>query len=408
MGADDLNEEKMDELLRLMRAAVPDTSGMSDAGKVGFVYKFDYDPSASYEKLDVVKFGMSLWTPKGDTTGNPPPDQSQEGQENVQENEHWVLFLPGALGSEYVKKTDLAKAPTETAAGKAGISYPDGKTIFSDENGMLTGATAGKELAQEELEEQIANGDLEAGDVVYLTGKSAGTNGLLIIVDKELNENSVHAIRNSAVTKAVNAANALIAENQRLIAETQALRATLEGFGLGKICPVGVTDVTEDNGMVLGAFEKNASVSGTIGNLISSESGKRKTMLFRHYLQKDEEGQAAGWDWEIGRIYSAAEKITNYSLFQAMVNYQFSNITCSTYVSEESVFFDFWLIGHDKGNGSFYIFSARVFSLNQGNSYKIESAERFAITASGDVSVQKYESGQLINGFKFYGIAKFN
>lgn len=268
MGADDLNEEKMDELLRLMRAAVPDTSGMSDAGKVGFVYKFDYDPSESYEKLDVVKFGMSLWTPKGDTTGNPPPDQSQEGQENVQENEHWVLFLPGALGSEYVKKTDLAKAPTETAAGKAGISYPDGRTIFSDENGMLTGATAGKELTQEEMKDQIANGDLEAGDVVYLTGKPAGTNGLLIVVDKELNEDSVHAIRNSAVAKAINAANALIAENQRLIAETQALRATMEGFGLSKICPVDVTDVTEANGMVLGAFEKNASMEGTLARKI--------------------------------------------------------------------------------------------------------------------------------------------
>lgn len=284
MGADDLNEEKMDELLRLMRAAVPDTSGMSDAGKVGFVYKFDYDPSASYEKLDVVKFGMSLWTPKGDTTGNPPPDQSQEGQENVEENEHWVLFLPGALGSEYVKKTDLAKAPTETTAGKAGISYPDGKTIFSDENGMLTGATAGKELTQEELEEQIANGDLEAGDVVYLTGKPAGTNGLLIVVDKELNEDSVHAIRNSAVAKAINAANALIAENQRLIAETQALRATLEGFGLGKICPVDVTDVTEANGMVLGAFEKNASMDGTLANKINKVSSSLGVIKNLHVI----------------------------------------------------------------------------------------------------------------------------
>lgn len=403
-----MNEEKMDELLRLMRSVVPDTSDMSDAGRVGFVYRHNYDPAVQYEELDVVKFGMSLWTPKAATIGNSPPDQSQEGQENVEENDFWVMFLPGALGSDYVKKTDLSKAPTETEPGKPGISYPDGKTIFADENGMLTGATSGKELTQEEMDEQLASGDLEPGSVVFLTGEAEGTNGLVIIVDKELNENSVHAIRNSAVAKAINAANTLIAENQRLIAETQALRATLDSFGLSKICPVDVTDVTEANGMVLGAWEKNASVSGTIGNLISSESGKRKTMLFRHYLQIDEEGQAAGWDWEIGRIYSAAEKITNYSLFQAMVNYQFSNITCSTYVSEESVFFDFWLIGHDKGNGSFYIFSARVFSLNQGNSYKIESAERFAITASGDVSVQKYESGQLINGFKFYGIAKFN
>lgn len=381
---------------------------MKKIGRIKYTTMGQYDPEVTYTEMNTVLYEGSRWEAKKETTGNAPPDNPKNDDGTLAENEFWRLFLPGALGDDYVKKTDLSKAPTETEPGKPGISYPDGKTIFADENGMLTGATSGKELTQEEMDEQLASGDLEPGSVVFLTGEAEGTNGLAIIVDKELNENSVHAIRNSAVAKAINAANALIAENQRLIAETQALRSTLDSFGLSKICPVDVTDVTEANGMVLGAWEKNASVSGTIGNLISSESGKRKTMLFRHYLQIDEEGQAAGWDWEIGRIYSAAEKITNYSLFQAMVNYQFSNITCSTYVSEESVFFDFWLIGHDKGNGSFYIFSARVFSLNQGNSYKIESAERFAITASGDVSVQKYESGQLINGFKFYGIAKFN
>lgn len=268
MEGDDLNEEKMDELLRLMRSVVPDTSDMSDAGRVGFVYRHNYDPAVQYEELDVVKFGMSLWTPKAATIGNSPPDQSQEGQENVEENDFWVMFLPGALGSDYVKKTDLSKAPTETEPGKPGISYPDGKTIFADENGMLTGATSGKELTQEEMDEQLASGDLEPGSVVFLTGEAEGTNGLAIIVDKELNENSVHAIRNSAVAKAINAANALIAENQRLIAETQALRATLESFGLSKICPVDVTDVTEANGMVLGAWEKNASVEGSLANNI--------------------------------------------------------------------------------------------------------------------------------------------
>ena len=265
-----MNEEKMDELLRLMRSVVPDTSDMSDAGRVGFVYRHNYDPAVQYEELDVVKFGMSLWTPKAATIGNSPPDQSQEGQENVEENEFWVMFLPGALGSDYVKKTDLSKAPTETEPGKPGISYPDGKTIFADENGMLTGATSGKELTQEEMDEQLASGDLEPGSVVFLTGEAEGTNGLAIIVDKELNENSVHAIRNSAVAKAINAANALIAENQRLIAETQALRATLDSFGLSKICPVDVTDVTEANGMVLGAWEKNASIEGSLANGIKN------------------------------------------------------------------------------------------------------------------------------------------
>lgn len=381
---------------------------MKKIGRIKYTTMGQYDPEVTYTEMNTVLYEGSRWEAKKETTGNAPPDNPKNDDGTLAENEFWRLFLPGALGDDYVKKTDLSKAPTETEPGKPGISYPDGKTIFADENGMLTGATSGKELTQEEMDEQLASGDLEPGSVVFLTGEAEGTNGLAIIVDKELNENSVHAIRNSAVAKAINAANALIAENQRLIAETQALRATLDSFGLSKICPVDVTDVTEANGMVLGAWEKNASLEGTLGNIILTEKTERKTMLSRHYLQNDGDGQASGWDWEIGKIYLSTEKITNYRLFQAMINYQFSNITCSTYVNDENSFFDFWLIGHDKTSGTFYIFSVRVYSLNRGNSYKIESAERFSVMANGDVSIQKYENGEFINGFKFYGIGKVN
>lgn len=241
---------------------------MKKIGRIKYTTMGQYDPEVTYTEMNTVLYEGSRWEAKKETTGNAPPDNPKNDDGTLAENEFWRLFLPGALGDDYVKKTDLSKAPTETEPGKPGISYPDGKTIFADENGMLTGATSGKELTQEEMDDQLASGDLEPGSVVYLTGEAEGTNGLAIIVDKELNENSVHAIRNSAVTKAINAANALIAENQRLIAETQALRATLESFGLSKICPVDVTDVTEANGMVLGAFEKNASVEGSLANNI--------------------------------------------------------------------------------------------------------------------------------------------
>lgn len=259
MGADDLNEEKMDELLKLMRAVVPDISDMTDAGKVGFVYKFDYDPGTTYEKLDVVKFGMSLWTPKTETTGNPPPDQSQEGQENTQENEHWVLFLPGALGSDYVKKTDISRAPTETRAGKPGINFPDGKTIRIDEaTGMMKGAPPGKELTQEEMEEQLASGELEDGDVVYLSGPASGENGLLVKVDSELKD-SVNPVQNKVIKNALDRLDSLIEE-------TNALRASLEQYGMAMISQS--SSVTETEGLVLGAIEKNASIPGTLARNI--------------------------------------------------------------------------------------------------------------------------------------------
>lgn len=50
------------------------------------------------------------------------------------------------------------------------------------------------------------------------------------------------------------------------------MRASLEAFGMSGICPAGLTDVTEDNGMVLGAFEKNASIEGSISNEIKENT----------------------------------------------------------------------------------------------------------------------------------------
>lgn len=273
MGVDDMSdasEQKIDELLSLMRSAVPDPEGMNDAGRIGFVYKYDYDPTETYEKLDVVLFGPSLWTPKQNTTGNAPPDQSQPGQENVKENEFWKIYLPGALGADYVKKTDIASAPTETEPGTPGISMPDGKTITIDETGLLKGAPPGKQLTQEQMNEQIAAGELADGDVVYLTGPAAGENGLLVKVDKELNAESVNPVRNSVITQEIE-------QLKSLIKEARELKATLETFGLCRISESSA--VTEaDSGLVLSAKEKNASSEGTLANQINSFDYIKRTV----------------------------------------------------------------------------------------------------------------------------------
>lgn len=177
-----MNEEKMDELLRLMRSVVPDTSDMSDAGRVGFVYRHNYDPAVQYEELDVVKFGMSLWTPKVATIGNPPPDQSQEGQENAEENDFWTLFLPGALGGDYVSKTDIAQPPTETEAGKLGVSKPDGKTITIDQDGTLHGASLDFVGTAAELKAAIAAGNVKAGMTAFIRQGDIDGDGMLVEV----------------------------------------------------------------------------------------------------------------------------------------------------------------------------------------------------------------------------------
>lgn len=269
MGVDDLsetNEQKMNELLSLMRSVVPDPEGMNDAGRIGFVYKYDYDPAETYEKLDVVLFGPSLWTPKQDTTGNPPPDQSQSGQENVRENEFWTMFLPGAPGSDYIKKTDISKAPTETESGKPGINFPDGKTIQIGEDGMLVGTPLDFTGTLKELQDAITSGEVKDGMTGYVSGTGVDgedenhPNNMLFDFDNFLSTISSNAPQNRAVTAAIN-------ELRNAVESINQLRATLEAYGLAKITES--TTVTEaDSGLVLGAKEKNPNFEGGLANLI--------------------------------------------------------------------------------------------------------------------------------------------
>lgn len=68
--------------------------------------------------------------------------------------------------------------------------------------------------------------------------------------DAELSEESENAPQNKAVASEV------------------FKKATLEDFGRSKIVAAGVTDVTEVDGLVCGAFEKNPNIEGTLRNEI--------------------------------------------------------------------------------------------------------------------------------------------
>lgn len=290
----DTSEQKIDELLNLMRSFALDPDGMNDAGRIGFVYKYDYNPDATYEKLDVVLFGPSLWTPKKNTTGNAPPDQSQPGQESVKENEFWQIYLPGALGTDYVKKTDLSKPPTETEAGKPGINFPDGKTIQIDENGMLTGTPLDFNGTWDELFAGIESGEVKNGMIGYIKGTKSDPdnpnhpNSMLFDIDDYLSLVSSNAVQNRIITAALNQVKQLAEQNAQLIEDVKGLRASVNAFGLAKVCPVNVTDVTEDNGTVLGGWEKNASKAGTLANGIHElKAGKEWKTICENVAKSD-------------------------------------------------------------------------------------------------------------------------
>lgn len=242
---------------------------MKKIGRIKYTTMGQYDPEVTYTEMNTVLYEGSRWEAKKETTGNAPPDNAKNDDGTLAENEFWRLFLPGALGDDYVKKTDLSRPPTETEAGTPGVNFPDGKTIQIDENGMLTGTPLDFMGTWKSLQEGIASGEIKDGMIGYIRGDSENEedsdhpNSFLFPVDDFLSLISSNAVQNRIVTAALERLEQL--EN-----ETRALRASLEQFGLAKICPLDLTDVTEDNGMVLGAVEKNASIEGTISNIFSN------------------------------------------------------------------------------------------------------------------------------------------
>lgn len=273
---------------------------MKKIGRVKYVTKGIYDPAVTYKKQDVVLYEGSLWEPKQETTGNAPPDHQRNEDGTPASNEFWQLFLPGALGDDYVKKTDLSKPPTETEAGKPGINYPDGKTIQMDENGMLTGTPLDFSGTWDELFAGIDSGEVKDGMVGYVKGTKSDPdnpnhpNNLLLDFDDYLSLYSSNAPQNRIVTAMLNQINALAEQNAQLIEDIKELRARTDAWGLSKICQVDVTDITEDNGMVLGGWEKNASKAGTLARRIEENRQKLDNYVKTVYVQSAEFTVAAG------------------------------------------------------------------------------------------------------------------
>lgn len=155
---------------------------MATAGRVAIVPKGEYDITATYKRLDMVRYEGNVYVAKEDNTGVLPTNK-----------EIWMLSVEG-LGSsedEYVKKTDFATVENP------GIVKPDGKTIKIEEDGKIVGASSGFTGTQEEFEQALENGEIEAGTIVNITDdyQEGG-----ITVDDALSETSKNPVQNKVIT----------------------------------------------------------------------------------------------------------------------------------------------------------------------------------------------------------------
>ena len=150
------------------------------------------------------------------------------------------------------------------------VKVVDGKPVIFGSAGKDTGVPCYVFEDEEAYDAAMAEGLVPVGSLIFKTYDGAEMAGGPF--DTELGD-SDNAVQNRVVKAAIDRID-------QSIAEALALRASLTGFGLAKICPLDLTDVTEDNGMVLGAVEKNASVSGSLANEINATKLKINDILF--------------------------------------------------------------------------------------------------------------------------------
>ena len=117
---------------------------MTNAGRIGFLIKGDYDPAATYDFLDVVFYDHASYVAKKLTTGNAP----------VRNNEYWQVLAEGGTLTENSDISDTTITFTEaenrvnvasgdtagTFAGKVKKFFSDLKNVaFSGKYSDLTG-----------------------------------------------------------------------------------------------------------------------------------------------------------------------------------------------------------------------------------------------------------------------------
>lgn len=152
------------------------------------------------------------------------------------------------------------------------VKIENGKPVIYGDVGNEDDGTAPVYIfeTKEAYDAAIAEGLVPVGALVVKTYDAIEMAGGPF--DAELSVESENAPQNKAVAAAVEALDSAIAD-------AIALRASLTGFGMSKICPVDLTDVTEANGIVLGGFEKNAAVAGSLANKITNKIIKIDELL---------------------------------------------------------------------------------------------------------------------------------
>lgn len=140
-------------------------------------------------------------------------------------------------------------------------------------------------------------------------------NGWAGQIDDTLSLDSNRPLTNKAITEALQTID-------HDIEQLLQLRSSLSQYGLSKICPTDLTTATEDNGLVLGAKEKNPAIEGSIMNRVEGNVNYIK----QNFYSFDNNGKFIKSNEDLNTYMQLGKYFcNNYEITNSLLNCPFKN-----------------------------------------------------------------------------------
>ena len=189
--------------------------------------------------------------------------------------------------------------------------------------------------------------------------------------------------------------------------ELAAVKQSRAGSEPGLVRLSSSQSVTDSTGLALPTSENNASINGTLANRVEATNDRIRQIFSKTWIQNSGESEGGtGFNWIVGKTYTSTESFDNFSVFSMDLFWEGSMIFLPYYNNETDNLISGSVMAFTGGD-YIRIKTIKIRYARGTSRYSIESAGIFDANVSGALNIREFKPGEVIDGFRLYGIARW-
>lgn len=193
----------------------------------------------------------------------------------------------------------------------------------------------------------------------------------------------------------------------RLQQELNAVKDSVAGSEPGLVRLSNSQSVTDSTGLALPTSENNAAMAGTLANRVEATNDRIRQIFSKTWIQNSGESEGgAGFNWIVGKTYTSTEGFDNFSAFSMDLFWEGSMIFLPYYNNETDNLISGSVMAFTGGD-YIKIKTVKIRYARGTSRYSIESAGIFDANVSGALNIREFKPGEVIDGFRLYGMARW-